>query len=1291
MMHRLGGNSRPNSNDNNNVSVNNISNIIVNINCASYSQNQIRDVEEKINGNTPKVRGYIYNDEKLSNPIDILLDSGASFSCLDQNVYKMLYDTGFAKQLIPTSRMQPTAANASAMIIIGDAILTLRIYNRQRFLECRNIRFSVFAQLSVPCIIGIEVLKITELKFVRGRIYLNDLHVPMLQNDEYQIAMDVINATTVVRQNEPQTIISLQVKKNETLNLQSITDGDYLLTLILPPDDIVTSRPNLGKNDFEALLMHSSELKGGLHYHFNTEVFRLPKTIHVKLEKVDRERNKRVEDCNFHNKVLSIKNRDVFIDDEIIQNMIKESDFDIHGRKLLEKVIRQFKFVFSVDDNDIGKYPDEQIELELKDPNDVPMYIKPRRIAFALRGWLDEKLSQMIKKDIISESVGSPYNSPIHLVKKKNGTHRITIDLRNVNTKIRGNTYPIPNLFDLLDKLQGAKFFSSIDFRSGFFNLELEPKSRLLTAFSANNKQYIMNRLPQGLKISPSAFQRIMIKICGDLLNVVCLIYLDDLLIYTTTQSGHIQAIRKIFERFGKAGFLLNPDKCSFGKLELNYVGYTINENGWCPKKSNVETIRNFPIPTDKTTARSFTGLCTFYTSAVPCLQYVLGPIHQITGSKTPFTWEEDQQNAFEEAKELLINRAVISFPSTDPNHTLYLTTDASDVGWSAILSQVMEDSIERPIGFSSGRFRHAQLNWPILEKEMFAFVKGVEIYNVYLYLRPFRWRTDNRSLSFLTSHSVVKKDPKRLKQKVLRWLDFISMYDFEIEHHKGTQPCMKTADALSRHFNTNIASISKPPYKKIKTPFWVENTITIGELLKAQSEDLNLQNGSKEWKQFQNRGWIRVVEDSIIYYKKKNSNTLRWAVPKHIDKQLLDFHHLPSHVGGTKLFKKLRSKFIMPHMYEKIRSYIGACELCVAFKKRKKPEIIFTSTSKGIHPFMFIQADLMGPLTQTLRKNCYILVTICLLTRWIEIRPISDKSAQTVATSLMEIFMCRGPPLSIQTDCGREFKNAALSEMLKSIGVRLHHGTPYRPQSQGVVERVNQQISVSLKLLQSEPISWDDDLPSIQLSINLEHHSTLGTSPFMAVHGWVLQRPCFIPKTFNYEESIQNFNGELWAKALTVRMNHAIADLYRNQDKSKSTNVSEEVKCIALGTRVLVYHEQPAGVCGKLYQKWKGLYVIKRQIDRYTYIVYPETAPRKELLVHRERIRILGSFPEVSNEMEEQEFNMNDETPANIEPMIETSSTDEPLKEDVISEEQLPPEIRRSGRTYRKNYSKYY
>ena len=184
------------------------SNIIVNIMCTNYHE-CIKDVAQHVGDRTPKVQGYVVRQNKISEPLSIMLDSGASYSCLNNGFYRNLYENGFADKLMPTARQHPTVANASTMSILGDVILTIRFYDVDRYLECQNVRFSVFEHLSTPCIIGIEVLKITELKIDREQVFLSGLRVPEYKDGVYVVEMDVIDAVVYDDAAGPRTITSL--------------------------------------------------------------------------------------------------------------------------------------------------------------------------------------------------------------------------------------------------------------------------------------------------------------------------------------------------------------------------------------------------------------------------------------------------------------------------------------------------------------------------------------------------------------------------------------------------------------------------------------------------------------------------------------------------------------------------------------------------------------------------------------------------------------------------------------------------------------------------------------------------------------------------------------------------------------------------------------------------------------------------------------------------------------------------------------------------------------------------
>ena len=229
---------------------------------------------------------------------------------------------------------------------------------------------------------------------------------------------------------------------------------------------------------------------------------------------------------------LSSIERTTFISDDDIEAIVGRSCFKGNHRNELKKILTKHRKIFSCGDCDVGEYQYGMAKLKFKTGRTDPVYVPVRRVPMELRSWLEKRLNEMEKSGIIEKCDGSPYNSPLFLVKKQSGKWREVNDFRALNERLEDNHFPLPHLRDLLDQLHGSKFFSSIDLRSGYFNIVLEEESRQCTAFNANGQTYIYRRLPQGIKVAPMIFQREMMKVAGDLLGQSCLVFMDDMLCF---------------------------------------------------------------------------------------------------------------------------------------------------------------------------------------------------------------------------------------------------------------------------------------------------------------------------------------------------------------------------------------------------------------------------------------------------------------------------------------------------------------------------------------------------------------------------------------------------------------------------------------------------------------------------------------------------------------------------------------------------------------------------------------
>ena len=1198
-----------------------------------------------------------------SHPFQIILNTGASFSVNNLAFYNKLVSFRLQNQIQKSRRKRPSSASNHLLDVHGDVVLNLKFKSEDGDLQVNNIRFTILHSLSANMILGIEALVVLDLRLEEFTIKLLNRRIPICDTTK-MVMLEVINAVTPT---DADVIIAHLRTVDELSWLES--EKFYIINPIFSEDGKFASRSNSDPINTDLCLLKGSELKTTFQYQIYSPMFELPKLIACRVEEVE---EKHKWKPNKTERLNSLQERSEFVNPDILDKMVENSEFDKSTKEKLQKLLVDFQFIFSASEYDVGEYRMEKIELELINPD--PVYIKPRRVPYKLREVLTSSVKEMCKQGIIEETKkGSAYNSPVHLVRKaKTNKWRFCVDFRQLNKRIKQNRFPLPRIQDLLEQLKDAEYLSSFDLKQGFFNISLKQKSRELTAFSVDGRQYNFLKLPMGLSISPQIFQRIMQDILYEDLGKGVIVYLDDVLLFSKTGEEHLRLIKNLFEKLGRAGILLNAEKCKLGRRELDYLGFTITNKGYKAQKCKTETIRDFPKPTSKTELKRFLGMASFYSTVVPDLQYVMGSLHEITGSKSVFEWNREREEAFERIKELLVNSATLAFPSNSPNSKLILSTDASKEGWGAALTERGEDGLERPIGFTSGRFRDAAYNWIIAEKEAAAFINALNYFYVYLYGSDFIFRTDNKSLSFLNSTSFTKKTSGAPNMKTLRWLEFITQFTFAVEHHKGESPCMQVPDCLSRQFETTVTSINQLAEVVVQEPFWVKHSICMADFLTAQLEDKILQDKAGRWKSFTKHGWDPVTKNGLIYFKRKNG-ILKLAVPSSIQNDLFEFIHYPHHISHKPMIEVLRKTYCIPNLKEEISKYISECLHCLAVKQKKTAKTQAVPTSQPQHPWESLQVDLIGPLSVSLDKNVYIVSVIDTFTRWCELRAIKDRRAVSVAEALLEVFYCRGPPLNITMDNAKELQSDLMHNMLSSMGIYKQRICPYRPQSNGMVESLNKRVKIKMQLWEVDPLYWDRSLRAIQLAINLEKLSELKASPFELLHGWLLEPTTFVEKLGD-EKLKSTINMSEWLKTNRVLMSHALTNHYK-LDKSirlrRANNQKDQTSILKPGDLVLRYVVQPPTECAKLYRSWKGIYVILEKLDVNTYIVAREDDKRRKFIVHRDRLRVIGSdykLPspgsDVKNKVEEVPAPANEiKTPTN------TTMVDSKIKENRRSE----------------------
>ena len=281
---------------------------------------------------------------------------------------------------------------------------------------------------------------------------------------------------------------------------------------------------------------------------------------------------------------------------------------------------------------------------------------------------------------------------------KPDGSPQFCIDYRKLNNVTTPDQYPLPNIAEIVDLIGQAKVFSTLDLKSGYWQIAIEDASIPKTAFRCHRGLFEFLRLPFGLRNAPASFQRILDSVLGDLIGKHCLLYLDDIFVFSDNAEEHLGHIQSIFERLRIAGFILNSEKCHFGLSEIKMLVFIINGQGIATDPAKVEVIKNLPAPRSVKEIRSFVGMCSFYRRMLPGCSHHAEALTKLTRKDAKFVWGPDQHAAFDKLKALLVSSKVMAVPRPEEPYLLY--TDTSDYAVGAIIVQKDETSMERVIQY---------------------------------------------------------------------------------------------------------------------------------------------------------------------------------------------------------------------------------------------------------------------------------------------------------------------------------------------------------------------------------------------------------------------------------------------------------------------------------------------------------------------------------------------------------------------------------------------------------------
>nr|CAD2199249.1 unnamed protein product [Meloidogyne enterolobii] len=738
-----------------------------------------------------------------------------------------------------------------------------------------------------------------------------------------------------------------------------------------------------------------------------------------------------------------------------IAEIKKETSIDAEREESLKKELkRKFPKVF---DSKLGFCTKTKAHLFLK-PEARPIFCKARPVPHGALQAVNEELDRLLEIGAIKPIEFSHWAAPILAVKKKSGKTRVCIDFSTgLNNALELNRHPLPRPDEIYSSLRGARFFSQLDLKDAYLQIELDNESKRLCGINTHRGLMQCQRLPFGVKSAPSIFQHLMDQVLTGINGAFC--YLDDVIIASRSIKEHNEILRKVFTKIQDFGLKIQPEKCKFLQSEIKFLGHVITSKGISPDPKRSEAIHKMPAPHDISSLRSFLGALNYYGKFIKTMREIRAPLDELLRKDTEWVWTEKQQKAFEKAKEILLSDLLLTH--YDPSLPIIVAADASKDGIGAVVSHTFPDGTEKAVEHSAITFSPAQRNYSQIEKEALALVFAVQKFHKMIYGRRFTLLTDHKPL--LAIFGSKTGIPIYSANRLQRWAIILSNYDFEIKYIKTND--FGKADVLSRLIanypkhdeDVLIANICS------NTECFVNSTlgtqiqplpVTAEDIAKYTSEDEVLQKLvlkiKEDWNNckdiqlqpyFPKRQEIMEIEGCLVYGN-------RTIIPTKLRNAILKALHL-AHPGVVKMKAIAKEHVYWPQINSDIERTIRQCQECQeAAKLPTKTTLTPWKTPEEV--FHRVHIDFAGPCQN---GHTYLLL-VDAYSKWPEVYCMPNISAKNTVEALRNLVYRLGCPKEIVSDNGTQFRSSELAKFCKEYGIKQTFTPPFHPQSNGQVER---------------------------------------------------------------------------------------------------------------------------------------------------------------------------------------------------------------------------------------------
>lgn len=735
--------------------------------------------------------------------------------------------------------------------------------------------------------------------------------------------------------------------------------------------------------------------------------------------------------------------------------------------------------------------PSREIEHTIDTGTAHPIKRNPYKCSPLHRGLIDKFIAEHLANGTIRKSK-SPWSSPILLVPKKNKEYRPCVDYRALNAVTLKDAYPLPDIDESLAFLKGAKIFTSLDLKSGYFQIRVSEADIPKTAFCCHSGTYEFRVMPFGLTNAPATFQRLMNDIFRDLIGQFVLIYLDDILIYSKRHEEHLEHCSAVLKRLVDNQLTLNVGKCQFFQSEMRFLGYIVSELGLRTDPEKVSAITNWNRPKNSTEVRSFLNFCGFYRRFIRNFAHIALPLTNLTkgniAKNAPITWTSECEASFTELKSVFSSTVILRHPNW--HEPFIIDTDASQSAIGAVLlqEQILPTSkrpVLRPCAFYSRKLTDTQTRYSAQERELLAIWSALQHWRYIIEGSPILVRTDHQSLAQIATQ-------KNVGRRVIRFLDDLAHFDLTIKYKPGNTNTI--ADILSRKdLDSQRLLTNEHALMAISANDLV---LQVTEFLMDRPTDIPKQDPiARAARQFM------LIDDQLhrrighqLVPVLNTAETLEILTQRHVSL---------GHVAKDTLLHSTRDLIWRPDLQSLATQVVNACQACQICEPSTKPTPHIVNPIPPMDLFEIIGLDFVGPLERTHRGNSYVVTAIDYATGFPFAKAIRSADTQTLIKFLQELVSLIGFPAQFISDNGTPFLSNQYLSFCDRLSIRYTHTIPYHPQGNGKVERFHREMKSTMRkyLTQSNSLQWDEVLPEVLLAVRCRTTKN-HPAPYWLVYG---------------------------------------------------------------------------------------------------------------------------------------------------------------------------------------------